>query len=149
MEVENKLKAMGLELPTAATPPPGRAGAVKVGNVLFVGGHTPGQMHRGKLGADITVEQAYDGARQACLNCLADVKAVLGDLDKVKRVAKLLCMINSAPDFGQQPQVANGATDLLSELYGEAGAHARSAVGMAALPNGACIEIEMILEVED
>jgi len=77
------------------------------------------------------------------------VKAVLGDLDKMKRVAKLLCMVNSAPDFGQHPLVANGATDLLRQLYGDAGAHARSAVGLAALPNGACIEIEMILEVED
>ena len=149
MEIENKLKAMGLELPAAGTPPPGRAGAVKIGNILFVGGHTPGPAYRGKLGAGLTVEQGYDGARQACLNCLADVKAVIGDLDKVKRVAKLLCMVNSAPDFGQQPLVANGATDLLSHLYGDAGAHARSAVGLAALPNGACIEIEMILEVED
>jgi enamine deaminase RidA (YjgF/YER057c/UK114 family) len=149
MEVENKLKAMGLELPAAGAPPPGRAGAVKIGNILFVGGHTPGPAYRGKLGAGFTVEQGYDGARQACLNCLADVKAVIGDLDKVKRVAKLLCMVNSAPDFGQQPLVANGATDLLRELYGDAGAHARSAVGLAALPNGACIEIEMILEVED
>jgi len=148
MEVENKLKEMGLELPAAAPPPPGRAGAVKVGSILFVGGHTPGQKHRGKLGADITVEQGYEAAREACLNCLADVKAVIGDLDKVKGVAKLLCTVNSTPDFGQQPLVANGATDLLSQLYGEAGAHARSAVGMAALPNGACIEIEMILEVE-
>jgi enamine deaminase RidA (YjgF/YER057c/UK114 family) len=149
MDVENKLKAMGLELPAAGAPPPGRAGAVKIGNILFVGGHTPGPAYRGKLGAGLTVEQGYDGARQACLNCLADVKAVLGDLDKVKRVAKLLCMVNSAPDFGQHPLVANGATDLLSQLYGDAGAHARSAVGLAALPNGACIEIEMILEVED
>ncbi len=149
MEVENKLKELGLELPAAGPPPAGRAGAVQVGNILFVGGHTPGEMHRGKLGVEITVEQGYEGARQACLSCLADVKAVIGDLDKVKRVAKLLCMVNSAPDFGQQPLVANGATDLLSQLYGEAGAHARSAVGMAALPNGACIEIEMILEVED
>ena len=149
MEVEKKLVAMGLELPAAAPPPPGRSGAVKIGNILFVGGHTPGQMHRGKLGAEITVEQGYEGARQACLNCLADVKVAIGDLDKVKRVAKLLCMVNSAPDFGQQPQVANGATDLLSQLYGEAGAHARSAVGMAALPSGACIEIEMIMEIED
>ncbi len=149
MEVENKLQAMGLELPAAAPPPPGRAGAVKVGNILFVGGHTAGQMHTGKLGAEITVEQGYEAARQACLNCLADVKAVIGDLDKVKRVAKLLCMINSTPDFGQQPQVANGATDLLSQLFGEARARARSAVGMAALPNGACIEIEMVMEVAD
>ena len=149
MDVENKLKALGLELPAAGAPPPARAGAVKIGNILFVGGHTPGPAYRGKLGAGFTVEQGYDGARQACLNCLADVKAVLGDLDKVKRVAKLLCMVNSAPDFGQHPLVANGATDLLSQLYGDAGAHARSAVGLAALPNGACIEIEMILEVED
>jgi len=149
MEIENRLKAMGLELPAAGTPPPGRAGAVRVGNILFVGGHTAGPEHRGKLGADITVEQGYEGAKGAALSCLADVKALIGDLDKVKRVAKLLCMVNSAPDFGQQPLVANGATDLLSELYGDAGAHARSAVGMAALPNQACIEIEMILEIED
>ncbi len=148
MEVENKLKGMGLELPPAATPPPGRAGAVKVGNILFVGGHTPGQMHIGKLGAEITVEQGYEAARQACLNCLADVKAVIGDLDKVQRVAKLLCMVNSAPNFGQQPQVANGATDLLSRLYGDAGAHARSAGGIGSLPNCSCIEIEMIMEVK-
>ena len=149
MEIENKLKAMGLELPAAGTPAPGRAGAVRVGNILFVGGHTSGPEHRGKLGVDITVEQGYEGAKGAALSCLADVKALIGDLDKVKRVAKLLCMVNSAPDFGQQPLVANGATDLLSELYGDAGAHARSAVGMAALPNQACIEIEMILEIED
>lgn len=149
MDVEKKLKAMGLELPVASPPPAGRAGAVRIGNILFVGGHTPGQLHQGKLGAEVTVEQGYEAARQACLNCLADVKVALGDLDKVKRVAKLLCMVNSAPDFGQQPQVANGATDLLSQLYGESGAHARSAVGMAALPNGACIEIEMVLEIED
>ena len=148
MEIEDKLKAMGLELPATSPPPPGRAGAVKVGDILFVGGHTPGPEHRGKLGAEITVEQGYEAARQACLACLADVKAAIGDLDKVKRVAKLLCMVNCTPDFGQQPQVANGATDLLSQLYGDAGAHARSAVGMNSLPNGACIEIEMILEVE-
>ena len=149
MDVENKLVSMGLELPATQPSPAGRAGAVKIGNILFVGGHTPGPSHRGKLGAEITIEQGYEGARQACLACLADVKAVVGDLDKVKRVAKLLCMVNSTPDFVQQPLVANGATDLLSQLYGDAGAHARSAVGMGSLPNGACIEIEMILEVED
>ena len=149
MEIENKLKAMGLELPAAGTPPPGRAGAVRVGNILFVGGHTAPQEFRGKLGAEITVEQGYEAAKLACLACLADVKAAIGDLDKVKQVAKLLCMVNCVPDFGQQPLVANGATDLLSELYGDAGAHARSAVGMGSLPNSACIEIEMILEISD
>jgi len=149
MEVENKLKAMGLELPATGTPPAGRAGAVKVGNILFVGGHTAGAEHKGKLGADISVEKAYEAAKYACLACLADVKAVIGDLDKVTRVAKLLCMVNCTSDFGQQPAVANGATDLLSALYGDSGAHARSAVGMSSLPNGACIEIEMIMEVAE
>jgi len=149
MEVENKLEAMGLELPAAGTPPPGRAGAVRVGNLLFVGGHTPGADFRGKLGAEIDIEKGYEGAKHAMLACLSDVKAVIGDLDKVKQVAKLLCMVNCLPDFGQMPQVANGATDLLAELYGDAGAHARSAVGMGSLPNQACIEIEMIIEVSD
>ena len=149
MEIENKLKAMGLELPAAGTPAAGRAGAVRIGNILFVGGHTAGPEHRGKLGADVTVEHGYEGAKGAALACLATVKAAIGDLDKVKQVAKLLCMVNCTPDFGQQPLVANGATDLLSQLYGDAGAHARSAVGMASLPNSACIEIEMIMEIED
>jgi len=149
MEVENKLKAMGLELPSPNPPPPGRTGAVQIGNILFVGGHTSGSQYIGKLGADMAIEQGHEGARQACLNCLADVKVAIGDLDKVKRVAKLLCMVNSAPDFIQQAQVANGATELLASLYGEAGTHARSAVGMGSLPNGVCIEIEMIMEVED
>ncbi|MEC8856193.1 MAG: RidA family protein, partial [Chloroflexota bacterium] len=119
------------------------------GNILYVGGHTAPQQFRGKLGAEITVEQGYEAAKLACLACLADVKAAIGDLDKVKQVAKLLCMVNCVPDFGQQPLVANGATDLLSELYGDSGAHARSAVGMGSLPNSACIEIEMIMEVTD
>ena len=147
MKIENKLKEMGLELPTASPAPAGRAGAVQVGNILFVGGHTPGSAHQGKLGDNFTVEQGYEAAKQACLNCLADIKATIGDLDNVKQVVKLFCMVNCTPDFGQQPQVANGATDLLSELYGDSGAHARSAVGMSALPNGASIEIEMILEI--
>ena len=145
MEIENKLKEMGLELPTPNAPPPGRIGAVQIGNILFVGGHT--SQAKGKLGVDISVEDAYEGARQACIGCLVDVKAAIGDLDKVKRVAKILCMVNSAPDFVQQPAVANGATDLLASLYGDAGTHARSAVGMGSLPNGVCIEVEMIIEV--
>ena len=154
MEVEKKLAEMGLELPSPQTPAPNRATAVRIGNILFVGGHTPGMpdgtaLNPGKLGRDVTVEQGYQGAQRAMLNCLSSIKANIGDLDKVKRVAKLLCMVNSAPDFGDQPKVANGATDLLGNLYGERGAHARSAVGMGALPNGACIEIEMIVEVED
>ena len=153
MEVERKLSEMGLDLPTPNPPPANRAGAVQIGNILFVGGHTPSmpdgtRLHAGKLGREINVDQGYEAAQRAMLNCLADIKVAIGDLDRVKRVAKLLCMVNSAPDFVDQARVANGATELLGKLYGERGTHARSAVGMGALPGGACIEIEMILEVE-
>jgi enamine deaminase RidA (YjgF/YER057c/UK114 family) len=153
LEVEKKLAAMGLELRTPPAAPAGRAHAVRTGNLLFVGGHGPnlpggGTLHPGKLGREVTVEQGYESAQRAMLNCLSAVKAEVGDLDKVKRVVKLLCMVNSAPDFGDQPKVANGATDLLAKLYGRRGAHARSAVGMGGLPGGMCIEIEMVLEVE-
>ena len=122
--------------------------------LVFLSGHglglpEGGFLHLGKLGADLTVEQGYDCARQVMLNLLASLKEEIGDLDKVKRVVKLLCMINAAPDFGDTPKVANGASDLLVELYGEAGQHARSAVGMATLPSGMPVEIEMVVEVED
>ena len=154
MGAEQKLAELGLELSTPSAPPPGRANAVRTGNLLFVGGHGPnvpggGALHSGKLGQDVTIEQGYAAAQQAMLNCLSAVKAELGDLDRVSRVVKLLCMVNSAPDFGDQPRVANGATDLLAKIYGDRGAHARSAVGMGGLPNGICIEIEMIVEVAE
>ena len=102
----------------------------------------------GKLGKELTVEEGYKTARNVALNCLASVKASLGSLDKVKRVVKLLGMVNCTEDFKDQPKVINGASDLLVEVFGEAGRHARSAVGMQALPNQIPVEIEMILEVE-
>lgn len=155
MEIERKLSDLGYPLP-----PPRRSAvsrfvpAVRSGNLVFLSGHGPGLpeggfLHLGKLGADLTVEQGYDCARQVMLNLLVSLKEEIGDLDKVKRVVKLLCMINSAPDFGDTPKVANGASDLLVELYGEAGQHARSSVGMATLPSGMPVEIEMVVEVED
>ena len=103
----------------------------------------------GKLGSDLTIEQGYDCARQTMLNLLTNLKGEIGDLDKLKRVVKLLCMINAAPDFGDTPNVANGASDLLVGIYGDKGRHARSAVGMSTLPGGMPVEIEMIVEVED
>ena len=154
MEVEKKLTAMGLELPPLSIPVANYVTAVRTGNILFVAGHVPRMpdgslLNRGKLGQDVTIEQGYDSARLAMLNCLSSIKASLGDLDKVKRVVKLLCMVNSAPEFGDQPKVANGASDLLVNLYGENGRHARSAVGMGSLPSNVCVEIEMILEIAD
>ncbi|MBI3989930.1 MAG: RidA family protein [candidate division NC10 bacterium] len=152
MRVEAKLKEMGLKLPTPPKPVANYVPTVRTGYLLFVSGHGPyrdGTLHFiGKLGKDLTVEEGYQAAQLVCLNCLASVKEALGDLDRVKRVVKLLGMVNSAPDFGQQPEVMNGASDLLVNLYSEAGRHARSAVGMAALPRGIAVEIEMVLEVE-
>ena len=154
-EVEDKLKELGYELP-----PSRRSGAanlvpaVRTGNLVYLSGTGPGLpegglLHVGKLGSDLSVEQGYDCARQTMLNLLTNLKGEIGDLDKVKRVVKLLCMINAAPDFGDTPRVANGASDLLVNLYGDRGRHARSAVGMATLPGGMPVEIEMIVEVED
>ena len=154
MRVEQKLADMGLEL---REPSRTRAGnfipAVRTGNLVYLSGNGPGLpegglLHRGKLGDNVTIEQGYDCARLTMLNLLSALKEEIGDLDKVKQVVKLLCMINSAPDFGDTPKVANGASDLLIELYGEAGRHARSAVGMATLPGSMPVEIEMIVEVE-
>jgi enamine deaminase RidA (YjgF/YER057c/UK114 family) len=155
VEIERKLSDLGYQLPPPRRSAVGRfVPAVRSGNLVFLSGHGPGLpeggfLHLGKLGADLTVEQGYDCARQVMLNLLASLKEEIGDLDKVKRVVKLLCMINAAPDFGDTPKVANGASDLLVELYGEAGQHARSAVGMATLPSGMPVEIEMVVEVED
>ncbi|MDI6772616.1 MAG: RidA family protein [bacterium] len=152
MKIEAKLAEMGLELPSAPKPVANYVRIVRTGNLLFASGHGP---HRdgklqflGKVGRDLTVEEGYQAARLVALNCLASVKEALGDLDRVKRVVKLLGMVNCTPEFGQQPEVINGASDLLVELYGDAGRHARSAVGMNALPRGMAVEIEMILEVE-
>ena len=126
--------------------------AVRVGNLVFLSGHGPtrdGQLvFRGKLGVDMDVATGYQAAQQVALNLLATLKNEIGDLDRVKRVVKLLGMVNCAPDFGQQPEVINGASDLLTEVFGDRGRHARSAVGMQALPRGIAVEIEMIVEVE-
>ncbi len=151
MKAEAKLAELGLQLPTAPGPIANYVRAVRVGNLLFVSGHGPSRdgkyLFTGKLGKDLTVDDGYKAAQLVCLNCLASVREVLGDLDRVKRVVKLLGMVNSAPDFGHQPEVINGASDLLVQLYGDSGRHARSAVGMGALPRNIAVEIEMILEV--
>ena len=103
----------------------------------------------GKLGRDLDIDAGYQAARLVMLNCLASVKAETGDLDKITRIVKVLGMVNSAPGFEQQPAVINGASDLLIEIFGDRGRHARSAVGMAELPFGISVEIEMVVEVSD
>ena len=154
MSTEARLKEKGITLPAPPTPVANYVGAVRTGTLLFVSGHGPLRSDgtpsaRGKLGRDFTVEQGYQITREVGLNLLATVRAQLGSLDKVKRVVKVLGMVNSVEEFGDQPKVINGFSDLIVEVFGEAiGKHARSAVGMAALPNGIPIEIEMVHEVE-
>jgi len=152
MRIEAKLAEMGLSLPDPPAPVGNYIGAVQTGNLLFVSGHGPRRLDdstilAGKVGRDLTTEQAYEVAKSVMLNCLASIKRELGDLDRVRRVVKLLGMVNCTEEFVEPPKVINGASDLLVELYGEAGRHARSAVGMQQLPMNIPVEIEMIVEV--
>lgn len=147
---EAKVAELGLDL--SANPPMANyVPAVRTGNLVFLSGHGPfqdGKLIRGKLGADLDVDAGREAARAVVVQLLASLRAELGTLDSVSRIVKLLCMVNCTPDFGDHPAVANGASDLLVEIFGEAGRHARSAVGMQALPAGMAVEIEMIVEVE-
>jgi enamine deaminase RidA (YjgF/YER057c/UK114 family) len=147
---EDNLKQKNIVLPAPTTPVANYVPAVRVGNLLFLSGSGPDpSTPRGKVGKDLTLEQGYQAARSIGLNLLATTRATLGSLDRVKRVVKVLGMVNSAPGFTDQPKVINGFSDLMVEVFGEAiGKHARSAVGMAELPFNIPVEIEMILEVE-
>ena len=154
MRIEQKIADMGLELAAPSAPIANFVPTVRTGNLLFVSGHIPrlpdgSVLHPGKVGRELSVQQGYEAAKLAMINCLASIKAALGDLDKVRQVVKLLVMVNASSEFDRQFIVANGASDLLVELYGDQGRHARSAVGMGSLPRGSCVEIEMIVEVAD
>jgi L-ascorbate metabolism protein UlaG (beta-lactamase superfamily)/enamine deaminase RidA (YjgF/YER057c/UK114 family) len=148
---EARLAELGITLPPPAKPVANYVNAVRTGNLVFTAGKGPkgadGTELRGKLGADITIEQGYAGARQTAINQLAVLKDMLGNLDRVVRVVKVLGMVNSDPNFTEQPAVINGFSDLIVEVFGERGRHGRSAVGMASLPRGQAVEIEMIVEV--
>ena len=151
MGAEARVKELGITLPQPATPVANYIPAVRVGNLLFVSGHGPfreGKVYRGKLGREVTLEDGYQCARQVGIMLLASVKTALGSLDRVKRVVKVLGMVASAEGFNDQPKVINGFSDLMVEIFGENGRHARSAVGMAELPHRIPVEIEMVLEVE-
>jgi enamine deaminase RidA (YjgF/YER057c/UK114 family) len=148
---EARLKAKNITLPPVPAPVGNYVDSVQVGKLLFLAGNTAGPQwkYKGKAGKDITVEEGYETARQVGFVMLAKVRAALGSLDRVKRVVKVLGMVNSAEGFGDQPRVMNGFSDLMVEVFGEAiGKHARSAVGMAGLPGNAAVEVEMIVEVE-
>jgi len=152
MKTEQRLKELGIELAPAIGPLANYVNAVRTGNLLYLAGKGPGlagqPMPSGKVGRDFTIEQGYEYARQTGLSLIAVMKAELGDLDKVTRIVKVLGMVNAMPEFGHQPEVINGCSDLFVEVFGDRGKHARSAVGMGSLPRGIPVEIEVIVEVE-
>lgn len=148
MSAEAKIQELGIELPPVPAPAGNYVHAVQTGNLLYLAGKGPIDSNaKGKVGTDVSVEDAYEHARQVGLTLIAVMKQELGSLDRVTRIVKVLGMVNGAPDFGQQPQVINGCSDLFVEVFGDAGRHARSAVGMGSLPNQITVEIEVIVEV--
>ncbi len=153
MEIENKLKEMGFELPNPPLPAANYIGCVRVGNLLFVGGNigriNGGLRYSGKVGDKVTLEQAYEAARNCALNHLAIIKAAIGDLDKVERIVKVLGYVNVAPGFHDMPKVVNGESDLLVRLWGGRGQHARAAVGVASLSREAAVETEVIVQIRE
>ena len=152
MSAEATLKNLGIELPNPPTPMGSYVGAKRVGNLVYISGQGPrnpdGSSITGKVGTDgMSIEDAQAAARQVGMNALATLRAEIGDLDQVKQIVKVLGMVNAAPDFKQHPKVINGFSDLMFEVFGEAGRHARSAVGMSSLPMQIPVEVEMIVEL--
>jgi len=152
VSVEERLAELGLTLPEVAKPVASYVPGVLEDGWLYVSGQLPlraGELaYRGKVGDDVTTEQGYEAARLCALNILAVARALAGSLDRVRRVVKVVGFVNSAPGFTGQPQVVNGASDLLVQVFGEAGRHARSAVGVSELPLNAAVEVEAVFRVE-
>ena len=153
MGAEQRLKELKIDLGQVSAPVANYVNAVRTGNLLFLSGKGPragadGKRPKGKAGREYTVEQAYQHARSVGIDLIAVMKSELGSLERVKRVVKVLGMVNAVPEFEDPPKVINGCSDLFVEVFGERGRHARSAVGMAALPMGIPVEVECIVEVE-
>ncbi|HEV8353723.1 MAG TPA: RidA family protein [bacterium] len=152
MGAEAQLERLGIKLPDLPEPQGNYAHSVKTGSLLFLAGKGPyredGSVPVGKVGRDFTIEEAYQFARTAGTFLLAAVREALGNLDRVQRVVKVFGMVNAVPDFGDQPQVINGCSDLFVEVFGERGRHARSAIGVGSLPREMPVEIEAIVEIE-
>ena len=150
---EERLKEKGIVLSTPSAPVANYVNVVRVGNLLFLSGKGPGKPDGsyviGKVGKDLTIEQGYDAARLTAISHLSVLKAELGSLNKVKRIVKVLGMVNCTDDFKDQPKVINGYSDLMVEIFGDKGKHARSAVGMSSLPLGIAVEVEVVVEIED
>ena len=148
---EARLKALNITLPSPPQPVANYVNGVRTGNLIFLAGKGPryadGTEITGKLGQDVTIKKGYEGARLTAINQLSVLKTMLGDLSKVKRIVKVLGLVNSDPSFVDQPKVINGFSDLMVEVFGERGKHARAAIGVATLPRGQAVEIELVVEV--
>jgi len=152
MSVYERLRALSISLPQLTPPAAAFVPCVRSGKQLFLAGHIArkdGRPWQGQLGADVTTEQGKAAARGIAIDLIATLHAAAGDLDKIARIVKLLVLVNSTPTFTEQHLVANGASELLKEVFGERGAHARSAFGVAQIPFGSCVEIELIAELAD
>jgi len=152
MTVEEKLNSLGFTLPQTPKPVAAYIPAIQANDFIFTSGQLPivnGELKfKGKLGKEITKEQGYEAAKICALNALSAIKSVIGDLDRIEQIVKVVGFVASAEGFTEQPAVVNGASEFLKALLGEKGAHARSAVGMAELPLGAAVELEMIVQVK-
>lgn len=152
LDAEKKLKELNIVLITPTKPMANYVKAVRTGNLIFLAGHGPtkadGTLITGKVGKELSTEQGAEAARQTAISLMSTLKAELGDLNRVKRIVKVLGMVNCTENFTDQPKVINGFSDLMVQVFGEKGKHARSAVGMYALPSNMAVEIEMIVEVE-
>ena len=151
-KVEEKLRELGIHIPEAAKPVAAYVPAKKVGNLIFTAGQLPmvnGELvSKGLLGKDLETEEAYTAARICTINALAAIKSLIGDLDEIQQIVRVVGYVASVPTFTQQPAVVNGASELLLQIFGENGIHARSAVGIAVLPMNASVEIELTVEVK-
>ena len=151
MNVNDRLNELGIQLPPVATPAAAYVPFVRTGNLVFLSGHIArrdGKPWVARLGQDMATAQGAEAARAVAIDLLGTLKAAVGDLDKVRRIVKVMSLVNSTPDFVEQHLVTNGCSELLAEVFGDKGAHARSAFGVPTLPLGACVEIELIAEVE-
>jgi enamine deaminase RidA (YjgF/YER057c/UK114 family) len=150
MSIYDKLKELGIALPPVATPAAAYVPFVQTGNLVFLSGHIAkkdGKAWVGQLGKNMKTEEGKAAARAIAIDLMGTLQAAVGDLGKVKRIVKVMSLVNSTPDFTEQHLVTNGASELLAQVFGEKGTHARSAFGVAQIPTGACVEIELIAEV--
>jgi len=151
IDYEAKLQSLNIDLPKVSAPVANYVNVTQTGNILFLAGKGPrkpdGTYIKGKIGQDLSEEEGYEAARIVAINQIAVLKDYLGDLNRVKRILKVTGMVNCTPDFGNQPEVVNGFSDVMVEVFGERGTHSRAAVGMGSLPRNICVEVDVVVEI--